>query len=103
MTIRPQLPAGSNDPYNINLTVTKQGNDLLLRWDRNALATRTASKGSLTIDDGSYQKVVPWAAQDLQNGSVVYPPITNHVRFRLEVILSGRDSLVEVVEWRENP
>jgi len=103
MTIRPQLPARSNDPYNINLAVAKQGSDLLLRWDRNALATRTAARGSLTIEDGSYQKIVSWTSQDLQNGSVVYPPITKHVKFRLEVVLNGRDSLVETVEWQEPP
>lgn len=99
LSLRPQLPAGSNDPYNLNLTVTKQGNDLLVKWDRTALAIRTASKGSLTIEDGGYRKVVQWNAQDLQSGSVVYPPGSNNVKFRLEVVLSGRDSLVETVEW----
>lgn len=101
MSIRPQLPAGSNDPYNLNLTVSKQGSDLLVKWDRTALATRTASRGSLTIEDGNYRKVVQWTAQDLQNGSVVYPPASNNVKFKLEVVLSGRDSLVETVEWRQ--
>jgi hypothetical protein len=101
MSIRPQLPAGSNDPYNLNLSVSKQGNDLLVKWDRTALATRTASKGSLTIEDGNYRKVVQWSAQDLQSGSVVYPPVSNNVKIRLEVVLSGRDSLVETVEWQQ--
>jgi hypothetical protein len=100
LSLRPQLPAGSNDPYNLNLTVTKQGDDLLVKWDRTALATRTASKGSLTIEDGGYSKVVQWNAQDLQSGSVVYPPGSNNVKFRLEVVLSERDSLVETVEWQ---
>jgi hypothetical protein len=101
MSIRPQLPAGSNDPYNLNLSVSKAGNDLLVKWDRTALATRTASRGSLTIEDGEYKKVVQWTAQDLQSGSVVYPPVSNNVKFKLEVVLSGRDSLVETVEWRQ--
>jgi hypothetical protein len=101
LSLRPQFPAGSNDPYNLNLTVTKQGNDLLVKWDRTALATRLAAKGSLTIEDGGYRKVVQWNAQDLQSGSVVYPPGSNHVKFRLEVVLSERDSLVETVEWRQ--
>jgi hypothetical protein len=99
LSIKPQLAAGSNDPYNLKLNVTKQGNDLLVRWDRTALATRSASKGTLTIDDGAYHKVVQWTAQDLQGGSVVYPPVSNTVKFRLEIVLSGHDSLIETVEW----
>lgn len=97
---KPQAPAGSNDPYNLKLTVTKQENDLLVKWDRNALATRTASRGTLTIDDGTYHKVVQWNAQDLQGGSVVYPPVTNNVKFKLEVFLNDHDTLTEMAEWR---
>ncbi len=101
LSLKPQFHAGSNDPYNLKLTVAKQGNDLLVRWDRTALATRSAARGTLTIEDGAYHKVVQWNAQDLQGGSVVYPPVSNNVKFRLEVVLSGRDSLIETVEWRQ--
>src|SRR5260370_3041763 len=69
LSIRPQLPAGSNDPYNLKLTVTKQGSDLLVKWDRTALATPSAAKGTLTIHDRAYHNVVHWNPQELQVGN----------------------------------
>jgi len=99
-SMRPQLPPGSNEPYNLNVSVTKSGNDLQVRWDRQALAVRTAQKGLLTIEDGAYSRAVPLNASDLQSGSVVYPPYSNHVRFRLDVMVNARDTVTETVDWR---
>lgn len=101
LSMRPQLPAGSNVPYNLNVTVTKSGNNLQIKWDRQALAIRTAQKGLLTIEDGNYSKPVPLNALDLQSGSVVYPPYSDHVRLRLDVIVNDRDTLTETVEWHQ--
>lgn len=101
LSMRPQLPAGSNEPYKLNVSVTKSGNNLQVKWDRQSLAVRTAQKGLLTIEDGSYSKPVPLNSFDLQSGSVVYPPYSNHVRFRLDVMVNGRDTVTETVDWRQ--
>lgn len=101
LSMRPRLPAGSNEPYNLNVSVTKSGNNLQVKWDRQALAVRTAQKGLLTIEDGSYSKPVPLNGFDLQSGSVVYPPYSNHVRFRLDVMVNARDTVTETVDWRQ--
>ncbi len=101
LSMRPQLPAGSNEPYNLNVTVTQNGGNLQVKWDRQALAIRTAQKGVLTIEDGTYSKPVPLNASELQSGSVVYPPQSKQVRFRLEVSVSPRDSVSETVEWHK--
>jgi hypothetical protein len=101
LSMRPQLPPGSNEPYNLNVSVTKSGNNLQVKWDRQALAVRTAQKGLLTIEDGTYSKPVPLNAFDLQSGSVVYPPYSNHVRFRLDVMVNARDTVSETVDWRQ--
>ena len=100
-SMRPQLPLGSNAPYNLNLSVTKSGNNLQVKWNRQALAVRTAQKGLLTIADGAYNKPVPLNSFDLQSGSVVYPPYSNHVTFRLDVIVNARDTLTETVDWQQ--
>lgn len=100
-SMRPQLPAGSAEPYNLNVTVTQNGNNLQIKWDRQALAVRTAQKGLLTIEDGTYVKPVPLNSFDLQSGSVVYPPYSNHVRFRLDVMVNARDTVSETVDWRQ--
>lgn len=101
LSMRPQLPPGSTDPYNLNVTVTKNGSNLQVKWDRQALAVRAAQKGLLTIRDGDFSKPVPLNAVDLQSGSVVYPPSTDHVTFRLDVIVSPQDTLTETVDWHQ--
>ncbi|MGA2595641.1 MAG: hypothetical protein ABSH09_01385 [Bryobacteraceae bacterium] len=101
LSMRPQLPAGSNEPYNLSVTVTQNGGNLQIKWDRQALAIRTAQKGLLTIEDGTYTKPVPLNASELQSGSVVYPPQSKQVRFRLDVSVSARDVVSESVEWHK--
>jgi hypothetical protein len=94
--------SGRADPYNVTLTVTKSGSDLQVTWDRQALAIRTALKGVLTIEDGNYSKPTNLGASELRSGSVViYKPLTDHVRFRLDLSLKDRDSLSEAVEWKQ--
>ncbi|HMD50145.1 MAG TPA: hypothetical protein VKG79_13645, partial [Bryobacteraceae bacterium] len=101
LSMRPQLPAGSNEPYNLSVVVTQNGGNLQIKWDRQALAIRTAQKGLLTIEDGTYSKPVPLTASELQSGSVVYPPQSKQVRFRLDVSVSARDVVSETVEWHK--
>jgi hypothetical protein len=97
--MRPQLPPGSNDPYDLNITVTKNGNNLQIKWDRQSLAVRSAQRGLLTIEDGRFSKPVPLNSADLQSGSVVYPPYTDHVTLRLDVMVNGRDTVSETYDW----
>jgi len=101
LSMRPPLPPGSNDPYNLNLSVTRNGNNLQVKWDRQSLAVRTAQRGLLTIEDGKFSKPVPLSPADLQSGSVVYPPSTDRVTLRLDVMVSGRDTVSETLEWRQ--
>lgn len=99
LSTRPQLKTGSNDPYSLTVAVSKSGDNVQVKWDRQALAIRTAQKGLLTIEDGPYSKPVPLNAFDLQSGSVVYPPQSEHVRFRLEVMVNAKDTVTETVDW----
>lgn len=102
ITVRPKVLGGS-DPYNVALSVTQSGNDLQLKWDRRSPAILAAQKGILTIEDGTLlSRPTELSASELESGSVVvYSHSTNHVRFRLELIMKDRDSLTEIVEWRQ--
>jgi hypothetical protein len=100
LTLRPQASAAS-DPFNLQLSVAREGNNLNVRWDRQALAIRTASRGVLVIVDGSYHKTVELDPNQLQTGSVVYRHNSGEVRFRLEVYPRDRDMIVESIEWKE--
>lgn len=103
LTLRPQQAPMAGDPFNLGLSVTKEGENLNVRWERQSPAIRTARQGVLTIDDGPFSKAVPLTASELQTGSVV---VYQHhspgdVRFRLELSLKDRDSIVEKLEWKE--
>ena len=94
---------GANaDAYNILLTVTPANGDLQVTWNREAQAIRAASKGVLTIEDGSYTKPTTLGANELQSGSVViYKPLSTHVRFRMDLSLKDRDTFSEIVDWKQ--
>lgn len=100
LTLRPQA-VGSGDPFNLQLNVSKEGDNLNVRWDRQGLAVRTASRGVLVIVDGSYNKKVELDSNQLQTGSVVYRHNSSEVRFRFEVYPRERDLIVETIDWKE--
>ena len=99
LTMRPQTASGGADPFNLSLTVSKEGEDLNVRWDRQSPAIRAARRGVLIIVDGTYNKTVELDANQLQTGSVVYRYNSGDVRFRLEVYPRDRDVLIESLDW----
>jgi len=91
-----------SDPYNVSLRVKQQGSDLQVTWNRQSQAIRTAQRGVLTIEDGSFTRPTNVGTSELQSGSVVvYHPVTNHVRFRLDLFLKDSDSLSETIDWKQ--
>jgi hypothetical protein len=96
LTIRPRPPA----PYYLALSVTQSGGELQLKWDRQSPAIRVAQKGTLAIEDGAYNKAINLTQANLQSGSTVpYRPQTKHVRFRLDVFPTLRNSVSETIDW----
>jgi len=85
----------------VGLTVTRESDNLNVRWDRQAPAIRTATQGLLVIDDGGASRRVSLSADQLQTGSVVYPHAAGEVRFRLELTLKSRAILVQRLDWKE--
>jgi hypothetical protein len=89
------------DPYSLVLSVTKSGDTLNIRWDRQAPAIRGAQRGELLITDGSYRRQLDLDASQLQIGSVIYRRVSENVTFRLEVFTRDRTSVVETWEYKE--
>ena len=86
----------------LSLSVTKNGDNLSVTWNRQSPAVRYAQKGMLEIDDGGYTKPVALDAAQLQNGSLIYRNASKSVRFRLTVYPQARVSVVETLEWKQN-
>jgi protein TonB len=72
----------------LSLRAERTSGDLLVTWNRDADAVKTAVKAVLTISDGPQQETLNVDLAQLRNGSVVYTPATPDVSFRLEVTSS---------------
>jgi hypothetical protein len=99
--MRPQSPPEKADVFGLALTVTKAGDNLYVKWDRQSPAIRSAERGALIIEDGTFAKTLELDASQLQNGSVVYRHYSPGVHFLLQVSLSSRETVTESVEWKE--
>jgi hypothetical protein len=94
-------PEDKSDVFGLALTVTKAGDNLYVKWNRQAAAIRTAERGVLIIEDGTFAKTLELDSSQLQNGSVVYRHYSPGVRFMLQVSPNSRDTLTESIEWKE--
>jgi len=101
LTYRPARAGGIlNDPFTLSLSAARQGDSLQVRWDRTSTAVRSAQRGVLTIQDGTYNTAVDLDVLQLNNPNVYYRNISDTVRFRLEIFTKERISVVETFEWK---
>ena len=101
MTVSTRASANAGAEFSLALTVAKTGDNLTVRWNREAPAIRGAQRGVLEIDDGAYSKPVELDAANLQNGSIVYRNTSETVRFRLSVYQNARLKVTETMDWRQ--
>jgi hypothetical protein len=94
-------PTPTGDPYSLSLSVSKTGDSLHLRWDRQSRAVRFAQRGTLQIADGASSKAVELDDSQLHNGSVIYHNLTNRVTFRLVVHPRDGSEVSDSVEWHQ--
>ncbi len=71
---------------NLGLRVEAQGNLLHLSWNRSAPEIQRAKSARVLIEDGSRRREVDLEGSDIAAGSVSYPPVSNSVRFELEIL-----------------
>ena len=100
MTIYPSSRGGSAaDAFSLMLSISRSGDDVTVRWDRQNVAVRASRRGALEIMDGKYTKRVDLDAQQLQSGSVIYRFSSNQLKFKLEVFPQEKVSVSETAEW----
>ena len=99
--MNPAAPEEKTDVFGLELNVTKSGDNLYVKWNRQAPAIRAAERGVLIIEDGTFAKTLELDATQLQNGSVVYRHYSPGVRFMLQVSPNARDTLTESVDWKQ--
>ncbi len=77
--------ADLRQPKYLHLTVEQAGAALRIVWDRNSPAIRSATRGVLHIDDGTYHGDQSLAPSQLNAGSFLYEPKSAERRFRLDL------------------
>jgi hypothetical protein len=68
-------------------------------WARNAPVIQSATKGWLLIEDGGRSKVVDLTSEQLRSGRVIYRKAAGDMRFRLEVLASGKVSVAQTIDF----
>ena len=71
-----------------------------LDWRSSSPAISLAQDATLYIEDGGVPKVVVLTREQLLSGTVVYPPVNQYVRFRLDVRLRDNAVFSESVDYR---
>ena len=102
LTIGPRSAGGGAGDYSLGLTVTREGSNLSVRWNREAAAVRAAQKGVLEIEDGGRTKPVDLDSAQLSNGSILFTNSSGKVRFRLIVYPQAGVTVMQTREWKES-
>jgi len=82
---RAEEQAASRHCSPLGLRVERTTDGLLLTWNRDAVAFQNASKVVLLITDGERHEDIEMDRNQVRTGGVVYPPISGHVNFLMEV------------------
>src|SRR5690242_19059541 len=85
--------AANQDTSTLALRVERSAGQLLLTWNREADAVKSAKNAVLFISDGDRQENVQMDLAQLRNGSIVYMPVTGDVSFRMEVVGSDQGKI----------
>jgi hypothetical protein len=102
LTMGPKAAGNGAGDYSLGLTVTKEGSNLSVKWDREASAVKAAQKGLLEIEDGGRTKPVDLDAAQLSNGSILFTNSSGTVRFRLIVYPQAHVTVMQTVDWKES-
>jgi hypothetical protein len=99
LTMGPRSGGGPSD-FSLGLTVTREGNNLSVKWDRDAPAVKAAQKGVLEIEDGAFKKPLDLDVAQLRNGSILFTNSSPTVKFRMTVCPDPRVNVMQTLEWR---
>jgi hypothetical protein len=100
LTMGSKVNAGGGSDFPLSLSVSRTGDNLSVKWDRQAAAVRAAPRGVIEITDGTQTLTRDLDAAQLQNGNLIYRNSSNAVRFRLSVYPNSRVTVTETMDWK---
>ena len=97
----------AQDSSALSLRVERTAGEILLTWNRDSDAIRTATHAVLSISDGDQHENVEMDLAQLRNGSISYSPASSDVVFKMEVTGKGEEKTasesVRVLRTRPSP
>ncbi|HTS46682.1 MAG TPA: hypothetical protein VMH05_01995 [Bryobacteraceae bacterium] len=87
----------------LGLRVVPKPQQLEILWNHDSNAIQAAENGLIRISDGDIAEAVPFDARQLQDGALVYRPLTNDVNIRLEVKEKDGQQISESVRTVATP
>ena len=95
------------DSSQLSLRVERTAGEILLTWNRDSDAVRSAAHAVLSISDGDQHDNVDMDLAQLRNGSISYSPASSDVVFKMEVTGKNGDKVasesVRVLRTRPSP
>ena len=88
-------PQSAGTGLHLRLDVQREG--ILVSWDRDTKAVRSAKNGALLIDDGSQKHMAELEHNELANGSLFYKSTATDLNFRLTIYGSDGSTLTDGV------
>ena len=104
---KPVTAIPGQDSSALSLRVERSAGELLLSWNRESEAVKSAARGTLAITDGDQHENVNLDLSQLRNGSIVYSPTGSDVSFQLSIV--GQNSAqtssesVRILKTRPSP
>lgn len=93
----PIPPARSNALF--RMQIESQNDGVLIGWNHNLPAVRSATRGVLQIEDGPQIHTTELGSTELAKGSIVYKPISADVNFRLTMYGHDGSTLTDRVRF----
>jgi hypothetical protein len=96
-------PQAASDRYSAGLSAVIQDGSILVRWDKNSEAVRSALRGVLTITENAASRQVVLNDSELKNGTVLYHNSGPEIGFKLELHFKENRLFTETVTVRILP
>ena len=91
----------NSDLYSVQLQTSRNGNSVMVKWNRDAAPIQAALHGVLTVTEGANSKEVKLGFAELRNGTAMYPAGNRETRFRLEIFFKDNRSFVESATYAD--
>lgn len=82
----------------LGLRIDRQRDGVVIRWNRDSEALRTASRAVLEIEDGIQTRSLDLDSSELVEGSLFYKPSSDKVDFRLTAYAPDDSSISDAVQ-----